>query len=156
MKITLLFIIIPLLHACGNTDSDSNFRKELDKIKKEELPKQDVTMTSYAIDTIKNIKFISEIKSRLNRGQQSIQIITEYQKDNHKIAEVESENFRNTYFEGQKIIATEDGKYNLVYMIKNKKEEFRIFEVTLLEDTLKLSEVEVNHSTRLLFNSMDN
>lgn len=85
MKKFLFSIIIVLTISCKNNNSNTEFRDDIDRLKKEKLPNEKYTVTTFEFDSIKDVKFFSEIKITSSFGSKSINITTEYFKNDKLI-----------------------------------------------------------------------
>jgi hypothetical protein len=145
MKILACFVIIIFLNSCGNSNSDEDLRREIDKIKIGELPKQDYTFTEFSSDTITNGKLISEISHRSIYGHKSISITTKYYLKDSLICETTNGPFDDSNFEGQKIKG-ESQNWILYYLIRNKSEEYLLFQLKKVKTKLEISKIDSLHS----------
>jgi hypothetical protein len=144
MKKVLFLTIVILTISCKQNNSDNEFRKEIDRIKKEELPNKEYAVTTFEFDTLNGKKFFSEIKNISNSGIKSIKISTEYSKNDSLIGEIEIGPFTNSNLLNQKIIKDRDGNENLYYLLEDENGAF-IYELKYDDSSLKKSRIKSNY-----------
>ena len=143
MKKFLFSIIIVLTISCKNNNSNTEFRHDTDRLKKEKLPNEKFTVTTFEFDSIKDVKFFSEIKITSSFESKSINITTEYFKNDKLIQKIENGPFKNIDFLNQKIIVDKDGNKNLYFLLQDEKGAF-IYEIKYINKNLITSRIESN------------
>ena len=144
MKRAFYLIIIILSISCKKSNTDKELRKEIDRIKNEELPNKNYSLTSFELDSLNGKKFFSEIRRNSNFGVKSINISTEYLKNDSLIGKIENGPFENTNLLSHKIIKYRNGNENLYYLLEDENGVF-IYEIKYIDDSLKKSRIETNY-----------
>lgn len=137
--------LIVLTLSCKKNNSDTEFRKEIDRIKRDELPNQKYTMTTFDFDSLNGSKFSSEINRISDHGIKSIKIITEYTKNDSFIGKVENGPLKHTSLLSQKIIIDREGNENLYYLLEDENGLF-IYEVKYTDSNLENNLIESDYS----------
>lgn len=150
MKKIIFVIIITIIICCKNKSSDKEFRNEIDRIKKEKLPNENLKVTTFEFDSIKNEKFFSEITNTSNLGNKSVKVITEYSKSDKSLGKIENGPFKNAIFLNQKIMTDKNGKQNLFYLLEAENETI-IYEIKYINKSLIKSLVKPNDSQWNIF-----
>lgn len=117
MKNVLFIILLICSISCMERNNQTDLRKEIDRIKREELPNKTYSITQFDISTYEEYAFFSEIISKSDKGIKSVKIITKFKIDDSLISKTESEEYQNYLFDYQFILPNEKKPPYLIYRL---------------------------------------
>ena len=132
MKLNLFTTILLgfLYLSCGQASQDNTFREKIDKIKKEDIPNMDFTVSTYSVDSSKYWNVISQITNKQKSGLKSTLINSEFKHGDKLVKAVSNDLRQKTQFQGQIISTDLPDKISLCYLLVDEQNVSSIFKIS--------------------------
>jgi hypothetical protein len=132
MKLNLFStIFLGLLYlSCGQASQDDTFREKINKIKKEDIPTMDFTVSTYSVDSSKHWNVISQITNKQKLGVKSTVINSEFKQGDRLVKAVSNDLKQKIQFQGQIITTDLPDKMSLCYLLVNDQNVNSIFKIS--------------------------
>lgn len=138
-RVIIVVMLAFLTVSCKNGDPAEN---KIEANDGKAVATQGVTVSTFAVDTIVGTRFSNEIKTRLNNGDKSLSIITQYYVGDSLKGEITNGPFKNAQFQGQKIITDTQQHYQLYYLIKGSDDQLSLFQVKPALNQLEIAQID--------------
>ena len=132
MKFNLTYIILTsvLYASCRQASEQDNFREQIDKVKKEDLPNMDFTVSTYSVDSSTHWNVFSQITDRQKSGQKTTTISTEFRQKDNLVKAVSNDLNQKHLFHGQTITTDFADKISLAYLLTDEDNRSFIFKIS--------------------------
>jgi hypothetical protein len=135
-----------LLMSCGQPSQQDTLREQIDKIKKDDIPKMDFAVSTFAVDSSTYWNVLSQITQKQKSGNKTTNINTEFKQNGKLVKAVNNELIEKNQFQGQVITTDLINKIALYYLLVDEQNKSSIYKISC-ESNGKFLMVKIDSAT---------